>query len=92
LKRRDILPNKDARNHLKILKIVSPEDPTKLVGPGEPGSICIRKPLMMKGYLNREDETRKFFDSDGFAHVGDIVKFDQEGKIYYIERFKEMIK
>ncbi len=47
---------------------------------------------MMKGYLNREEETRKFFDSDGFAHIGDIVKYDESGRIYYIERFKEMIK
>ena len=47
---------------------------------------------MMKGYLNREVETQKFFDSDGFAHVGDLVTYDEEGKIYYIERIKEMIK
>ena len=47
---------------------------------------------MMKGYLNREDETSKYFDSDGFAHIGDVVKYDEEGRIYYIERLKEMIK
>ena len=47
---------------------------------------------MMKGYLNRDDETKKFFDSEGFAHLGDVIKYDKDGKIYYIERFKEMIK
>ena len=72
--------------------MVSTEDPNMLVGPGEPGEICVRKPWMMKGYLNRDDETKKFFDSEGFAHLGDVIKYDNDGKIYYIERFKEMIK
>jgi long-subunit acyl-CoA synthetase (AMP-forming) len=75
-----------------LIQVVSPDDPSKILGPGEPGEILVRKPLMMKGYLNREEETRKFFDSDGFAHIGDIVKYDETGRIYYIERFKEMIK
>ena len=79
------------KNYL-IFQVISPDNPTRIVAPGEPGEICVRKPFMMKGYLNREVETQKFFDSDGFAHVGDLVTYDEEGKIYYIERIKEMIK
>ncbi len=46
----------------------------------------------MLGYLKKPKETKNFFDKDGFAHTGDLVFYDENGDIYYVDRMKELIK
>ena len=46
----------------------------------------------MKGYLNRPDETDKYFDDKGFGHMGDLVYYDDFGNVFFVERIKEMLK
>ncbi len=61
------------------------------VGPGEPGELFARSPMLMKGYLHNEEATAEAFDDDGFVTVGDIAVADDEGFISIVDRKKDMI-
>jgi len=72
------------------LKLVEP-DTGKEVPLGDPGEICVRGPLVMQGYYNKPDETKKAIDSDGYMHTGDVGIMDEEGYIRIVDRTKDMI-
>jgi long-chain acyl-CoA synthetase len=55
------------------------------------GELCIRGPMVMKGYWKREDETAQTIDTDGWLHTGDICKVDHEGFFFIVDRKKDMI-
>ena len=61
------------------------------VGPGEPGELFARSPMLMKGYLKNEEATREATTPDGFVTVGDIAIRDEEGFISIVDRKKDMI-
>ena len=46
---------------------------------------------MVPGYYRREDETRMTFEG-GWLHTGDVVREDEEGFLYFVDRRKDMIK
>ena len=56
-----------------------------------PGEICIRGPQVMRGYYNRDDETEKVLDNDGWLSTGDVGKMDARGFFYIVDRKKDMI-
>ncbi len=62
------------------------------VGPDQKGEICVKTNTMMIGYLNNEEATKNFYDSEGFAKMGDVGYHDKLGKIFFVVRIKEMIK
>jgi len=72
-------------------KIVSVEDGETEIPQGESGEILMRGPQIMKGYLNKPEETAKTLTSDGWLHTGDIAKMDEEGYFYIVDRMKDMI-
>ncbi len=72
-------------------RIVSMEDGVTDVEPGKPGELFVRGPQVMKGYLNRPDETRKALTEDGWLHTGDVATMDGEGYFYIVDRIKDMI-
>ncbi len=72
------------------LKIVDPET-NKPVPLGEPGEICARGPLVMQGYYNKPEETKKAIDTDGFMHSGDVGFMDEDGYVKIVDRTKDMI-
>lgn len=72
------------------LKIVDPET-DKEVPLGEPGEICVKGPLVMKGYYNKPEETKKAIDKDGYMHTGDVGIMDEDGYIRIVDRTKDMI-
>jgi long-chain acyl-CoA synthetase len=57
---------------------------------GEVGEICIRGRNIMKGYLNRPEETRSVFWDDWFRS-GDMGRIDANGYLYIVDRLKDMI-
>ncbi|WP_106350523.1 long-chain-fatty-acid--CoA ligase [Antricoccus suffuscus] len=57
---------------------------------GEVGEIVYRGPTLMKGYWNKPDETAAAFAA-GWFHSGDLVRADEEGFIYVVDRLKDMI-
>jgi fatty-acyl-CoA synthase len=57
---------------------------------GEPGEICIRGPLVMKGYKDMPEQTAEAF-AGGWLHTGDVGRLDEDGFLYIVDRTKDMI-
>ncbi|MCF6247217.1 MAG: long-chain fatty acid--CoA ligase [Desulfobacula sp.] len=72
-------------------RIVDLEDNTKEMPIGEPGELLIRGPQVMKGYLNKPEETEKTITQDNFLCTGDVAKMDEDGYFYIVDRIKDMI-
>ncbi len=60
------------------------------VKPGEVGEIVYRGPNLMKGYWNKPAETAEAFRG-GWFHSGDLVREDEDGFLYVVDRAKDMI-
>jgi fatty-acyl-CoA synthase len=58
---------------------------------GEVGEIRIRGPLFL-AYYKEPEKTRESFDADGYFRTGDLGLLDEQGRLYYRGRLKEMIK
>jgi fatty-acyl-CoA synthase len=57
---------------------------------GQPGELCVRGPLVMKGYWNKSDETALAFEH-GWLHTGDVACEDEQGFLTIVDRKKDMI-
>jgi fatty-acyl-CoA synthase len=57
---------------------------------GEPGEVCVRGPLVMRGYLNRPEETEEAL-ANGWLHTGDVAREDADGFLTIVDRTKDMI-
>jgi long-chain acyl-CoA synthetase len=72
------------------LDVVSLDDPTKVLPPGEVGEIRIKGPNVTKGYWNKPKETAESF-ADGRFLTGDIGYRDADGYFFLVDRKKDMI-
>jgi len=72
------------------VKLVDLEDPTKEVGPGEPGEIADRGPMIVSGYWNQPEANERAF-KDGFFLTGDVATRTEDGYFFVIDRKKDMI-
>lgn len=59
-------------------------------GVGEIGEICGKGPTMMPGYYKRPDLTDQAI-VDGWLHSGDAGYVDEDGFLFLVDRFKDMI-
>ena len=76
------------------VRIVDIETGTREMPCGEPGEIIVSSPCVMKGYLNRPDETAnslREWQGKTWMHSGDIGVMDEEGYLYIKDRAKDMI-
>ncbi len=55
------------------------------------GELLVHGPNVMKGYFNRDEETREALDAEGWLHTGDIAQIDADGFIKITDRKKEII-
>lgn len=76
---------------LSQIKVVHALTREKL-GPHQTGEICFRTPTMIKQYYKRPKETAELFDEDGWCKSGDAGYYDEDGRLYVVQRLKEMIK
>lgn len=59
---------------------------------GEPGELWVRGPQVMTGYLDDPEATAGTLVEDGWLRTGDIVRIDDEGIHWIVDRLKELIK
>ena len=78
------LPNVDC-------KIVDLETGKTEVPEGKPGELIIKGPQVMAGYHQRPAETAQVL-RDGWLFTGDVVKMDEDGYFYLVDRKKDVIK
>ena len=76
------------------VRIVDVETGTREMPYGEAGEIIISSPSLMKGYLNRPEETAnslREWHGRTWMHSGDVGVMDEEGYVYLKDRAKDMI-
>jgi fatty-acyl-CoA synthase len=66
------------------------DDAMRDVKPGEVGEIVHRSPHLMTGYFHDDERTQAAFEG-GWFHSGDLVRADEDGFIYVVDRKKDMI-
>jgi 4-coumarate--CoA ligase len=80
-----LLPNLEAR------LVANDENGIVDAAPGNPGELWIRGPTVTKGYRNKPTATADSITGDGWLKTGDIVRRDQEGYYYFVDRKANMI-
>lgn len=55
--------------------------------PGRVGELQIRGATVMRGYLNQPEETARSL-RDGWLSTGDLVRVDETGRVYIVDRKK----
>ncbi len=73
-------------------RVIDLDEGTTEVPLGEPGELLVRGPQVMKGYYNNAQATAETLTEDGWLHTGDIVRMDQDGYVWVLDRKKELIK
>lgn len=77
------VPDTDAR-------VVDPADDTKVLPAGQAGELLLKGPQIMRGYLNRPEETAEMLRG-GWLHTGDLAVMDEDGFLKIVGRKKDMI-
>ncbi|KAF4618282.1 hypothetical protein D9613_011669 [Agrocybe pediades] len=70
-------------------KVVKPDGTLAKIG--EEGELYVKGMQICMGYYKNEQATRELFD-DGWLKTGDVVRFDEDGELFILDRIKEFIK
>ena len=85
----DARPDSAGRPVLFVeIKVVDDEG-REVVGAGQ-GEVLYRSPQLCTGYWDKPEETEEAF-AGGWFHSGDLVRIDDEGYIYVVDRVKDVI-
>ena len=57
---------------------------------GTPGEICVRGPTVMAGYWQQPEQTAQTL-ANGWLHTGDVASMDEQGRLFIVDRKKDMI-
>jgi len=87
------LPHEQAAEHADSVGFAAPVvdlridgcDPTTGVG-----ELLVRGPNVVAGYWHKPEQTATTF-VDGWLHTGDLARLDDEGRVYIVDRVKDMI-
>ena len=83
------LPVQSTRVRLMDLETGAQEVPL-----GEEGEVIVRGPQVMKGYLNRPDETDiaiREIKGEKWLYTGDVARMDADGYFTIVDRSKDML-
>jgi fatty-acyl-CoA synthase len=72
------------------IKIVDPAT-GRLVPRGQPGELCARGYMVMRGYYKNPEATRRAIDENAWLHSGDIATMDENDYCRITGRVKDMI-
>jgi long-chain acyl-CoA synthetase len=61
------------------------------LGINQEGELCVKGPQVMLGYWQQVKETELVFDKEGWLRTGDIVRIDEQGYLYLVDRKKDII-
>ena len=76
------------------IKLVDIETGTKEVAVGEEGELIVNGPQVMKGYLNKPEETDhaiRDFQGEKWLYTGDVARMDEDGYFSIADRVKDML-
>ena len=92
-----VLDGDDALRRLGSVGQVIPTIQARVVGAfgvpvarGEIGEIVYRGPTLRKGYWNAPEATAEAFEG-GWFHSGDLVRQDEDGFVWVVDRKKDMV-
>ena len=71
---------------IKVVDVKTGED----LPVGQPGELCTRGPLVMKGYYKMPEATASLIDKGGWFHTGDLAIIDESGYIRITGRSKDV--
>jgi len=71
-------------------KIVDLDNGKDIVEVGQEGELMVKGPQLMKGYWGDQKLSHETLQ-DGWLHTGDVVKMDEEGYFYVVDRKKDII-
>ncbi|MGX1761578.1 AMP-binding protein [Streptomyces lydicus] len=58
---------------------------------GERGEVQVRSPAVMNGYWKQPEVTAQVLGADGWLRTGDVGVLDDEGRLYLVDRVKDLI-
>ena len=77
------------------VRVVDLDDGQRNLGPQEAGEMLICAPQVMDGYFANPDATADVLTTDEtgktWLHTGDVVRYDEDGFFYVLDRKKDMI-
>jgi long-chain acyl-CoA synthetase len=76
----------------KVGSIGTPFDGIEMKIAESNGEILVRGKNVMRGYLNKPEETAQVIDKEGFYHTGDVGYKDSDGHFFITDRIKDLFK
>jgi len=74
-----------------IAEVHDPES-GEILPNGSVGELWYRGPNMFDGYFRDPELTEEVFDERGFFRTGDICELDEDGRVTFVSRLKDMLK
>jgi fatty-acyl-CoA synthase len=71
------------------IKVVDP-DTNQRCSTGEQGELCVKGPSVMRRYY--KVDPAETFDDEGFFHTGDLGFVDEDERVHFVQRLKDVIK
>ncbi len=68
------------------------QDTDEPIDEGGAGELWVRGPQVMLGYWQNTEETKAAINADGWLATGDMVRVDEEGFLWFVDRKKDMVK